>query len=227
MTMVKRGRGRPTIGKRVSLGLRVTPEMKKKLDAAAEANGRSQSQEAELRLARSFDRVDLLGEVLALAFGERLAGLLIMLGIVMADQGRRITDRKRDWTSDSVAYDAAVFAAMRLLDCGRPDGSKASVSDYDIAGQEVEELIQKLALHDGRASDDVNDVVGYGPRADAIIRLSGPIATRMSEALSRMRGQPKHHDSHGRSASREIGGLADGQGQHSAPRQAQLADPVR
>jgi hypothetical protein len=141
--------------------------------------------------------------VLALAFGERLAGLLIMLGIVMADQGRRITDRKGDWTSESVAYDAAAFAATRLLDCGRPDGSRASVSDYDIAAQWVEELIQALALHDGRPSDDVNAVVGYGPRADAIIRLSGPIATRMSEALTRMRGQAKRSDSHGRTSSRK------------------------
>jgi hypothetical protein len=37
------------------LGLRVTPAMKAKLDAAAAQSGRSQSQEAEIRLERSFD----------------------------------------------------------------------------------------------------------------------------------------------------------------------------
>lgn len=42
-------------GKRVSLGLKVTPDIKNKLDAAARANGRTQSQEAEARLERSFD----------------------------------------------------------------------------------------------------------------------------------------------------------------------------
>ena len=54
----KRGRGRPTVGERVPLGLRVTPEMKRRLDAAAKESGRSQSQEAEIRLERSFDRDD-------------------------------------------------------------------------------------------------------------------------------------------------------------------------
>jgi predicted transcriptional regulator len=51
--------GRPTKaplpGERVSLGLRVTAEIKRKLDEAAEKSGRSQSQEAELRLERSFE----------------------------------------------------------------------------------------------------------------------------------------------------------------------------
>lgn len=56
----KRARmGRPTKppspGERVSLGLRVTADIKRKLDEAAEQSGRSQSQEAELRLERSFE----------------------------------------------------------------------------------------------------------------------------------------------------------------------------
>jgi hypothetical protein len=87
--MVKRGRGRPTIGKRVSLGLRVTPQTKKKLDAAAEENGRSQSQEAELRIERSFDRADLLGEVLTLAYGEDIAADLMRLGVEMKARRHR------------------------------------------------------------------------------------------------------------------------------------------
>jgi hypothetical protein len=51
-------RGRPTKkpneGERVSLGLRVTAELKRQLDAAAAASGRSQSQEAEFRIESSF-----------------------------------------------------------------------------------------------------------------------------------------------------------------------------
>jgi predicted transcriptional regulator len=58
-------------GKRVSLGLKVTPEIKARLDEAARANGRTQSQEAEYRLERSFERQDLLPEILSLASGER------------------------------------------------------------------------------------------------------------------------------------------------------------
>jgi predicted transcriptional regulator len=43
---------KPTL---VSLGLKVTPEIKQKLDEAARASGRTQSQEAELRLERTFE----------------------------------------------------------------------------------------------------------------------------------------------------------------------------
>ena len=46
---------RPKPGERVPLGLRVTPEMKKRLEKAAIRNGRSISQEVELRLERSLD----------------------------------------------------------------------------------------------------------------------------------------------------------------------------
>lgn len=72
--------GRPTKtpkpGERVSLGLRVTADLKRKLDEAAKKSGRSQSQEAELRLERSFEREALLPEVLTLACGERLGNTL-------------------------------------------------------------------------------------------------------------------------------------------------------
>lgn len=61
---VKRRIGRPRRdhppGARVSLGLRVTTETKKRLDEAAEKSGRSQSQEAELRIEQSFLLEDML-----------------------------------------------------------------------------------------------------------------------------------------------------------------------
>jgi len=41
-------------GTRVSLGLKVTPETKTRIDEAARRNGRTQSQESEYRLERSF-----------------------------------------------------------------------------------------------------------------------------------------------------------------------------
>jgi hypothetical protein len=59
--------GRPTKppkpGERVTLGLRVTPEIKNKLEKAAMEKGRSLSQEAEFRLERSFEREALGTEV--------------------------------------------------------------------------------------------------------------------------------------------------------------------
>src|SRR5262249_14811553 len=146
------------------------------------------------RVEHTFRRQDLLGEILSLAFGERLAGLLIMLGVVMS---QRTTEGEGEWTSDSVAYDAAVFAAMRLLEYGRPDGSRASPFDYDNAAHWVEEFIESIS--GGRA----DEILGRDARVDAMLRMIGPIATRMSDALTRMRGQTKRSDSHGRKSSRK------------------------
>jgi hypothetical protein len=72
--------GRPTKppapGERVPLGLRVTPEMKGRLEAAAQQNGRSLSQEAELRLERSLD----IGRHLTVAWGDLWAPVLVHKG---------------------------------------------------------------------------------------------------------------------------------------------------
>jgi hypothetical protein len=76
--------GRPTKppkpGERVTLGLRVTPEVKEKLQLAAVGKGRSLSQEAEFRLERSFETESLLPDVLTLAYGQRLAAVLAKIG---------------------------------------------------------------------------------------------------------------------------------------------------
>lgn len=53
----------PKPGERVQLGLRVTPEMKRLLDSASRASGRSQSQEAEIRLLRSFEQDPILSKL--------------------------------------------------------------------------------------------------------------------------------------------------------------------
>lgn len=56
--------GRPlkiaVLGKRYSLGLKVTGDIKRRLDQEARSSGRTQSQEAEYRLERSFWLDDML-----------------------------------------------------------------------------------------------------------------------------------------------------------------------
>jgi hypothetical protein len=64
----------------VTLGLRVTADMKNRIDAEAMKHGRSLSQEAELRLERSFETQSLLPQVLELAYGEGLAALMADIG---------------------------------------------------------------------------------------------------------------------------------------------------
>ena len=67
---------RPKPGERVPLGLQVTPEMKKRLEKAAIKNGRSISQEVELRLERSLD----LSRHLIMAHDDRWSPVLIHKG---------------------------------------------------------------------------------------------------------------------------------------------------
>ena len=68
--------GRPTKkprpGERVPLGLRITPDMKRKLERAALKSGRSLSQEVERRIERSLD----VDNHLVIAHGARWSPLL-------------------------------------------------------------------------------------------------------------------------------------------------------
>lgn len=63
MQKSKKRVGRPTRpprpGERVTLGLRVTADLKRKLEKDAVKAGRSLSQEAEIRLERSYDREEV------------------------------------------------------------------------------------------------------------------------------------------------------------------------
>ncbi len=60
-------RGRPTKdpkpGQKASLGLKVTADLKKRLEMAAKQSGRTQSQEAEVRLERTFTDDDLAARI--------------------------------------------------------------------------------------------------------------------------------------------------------------------
>src|SRR5437868_12650617 len=69
------------------VGFRAPRELKERLEAAASRNGRSLSTEAQIRLERSFEKQSLLSEALELAYGPRLAGVLFLLGELMAEVG--------------------------------------------------------------------------------------------------------------------------------------------
>ena len=143
----KKRTGRPTKaakpGVRASLGLKVTAEIKGKLEFAASGSGRTQSQEAEYRLEKSFDREELLGPILEIAFGPQVAALTIMIATAMNDTGRqsatwRVWDQsergkipnyklqnENNWTEDAYAFDQAVASVHSLLESARPPGDPA------------------------------------------------------------------------------------------------------
>jgi TraY domain len=123
-------------GERVPLGLRVTKEAKLKLDQAALASGRSQSQEAELRLEHTFDTEKAAIDALDLAYGRRWTGLLLALAQVGQSAGTRAVflsqwnaEGCEDWLSDPYAYDQVVRAVNFVLENYRPQGRVTTPPD--------------------------------------------------------------------------------------------------
>jgi hypothetical protein len=136
-TMKRPGR-KPHIanrGTRAALGLKVTHEIKNKLDGAAKANGRTQSQEAEARIEQTFQMQDLLDQVLTLAYGAQLAGLMMAIGRAMKTAGSTTAlnvtnsyDAMDHWPEYRAAFDEAFEAAKSVLQHYR---QRAGAAPYD------------------------------------------------------------------------------------------------
>ena len=131
MTEQKKRMGRPkkpaTPGERVSLGLRVTAGVKERLDRAADSSGRSQSQEAEIRLERSFSEEDGFGgpEILDMA---RLMAHAFNLG---GKRGALTKGHPRwtpaRWMNDPFCYESAIRSAINVLRASMPESGPDDV----------------------------------------------------------------------------------------------------
>ncbi|MDH6273536.1 hypothetical protein M2311_003626 [Rhizobium leguminosarum] len=114
-------------GKRVSLGLKVTAAIKSKLDKAAREVGRTQSQEAEVRLERSFEEEAAFG-------GPDLKRTLYLVAAHFGTAGQRAAmaagreDWKEDtWVNDPDCYRSAALAAMEALLFAQPSWTAEDV----------------------------------------------------------------------------------------------------
>ncbi len=137
MSQQPRRTGRPTKapepGARASLGLKVTSTIKQRLDEAARANGRTQSQEAEARLERSFVDEDLLPQLLDLAYGRETAALLLILGECIkptAEQAlfyeKKTLEGAGPWMSAPWAFHQVREAVNLVLDALQPEGAESA-----------------------------------------------------------------------------------------------------
>jgi hypothetical protein len=131
-------------GERVSLGLKVRPEIKSQLDADAKRNGRTQSQEAEARIEQSFRTEGLLDDALQLAYGRPLAAILMIMAATMSRAGRiggfhsgNSFEAMESWLSDAFAYGQAKNAAIEVLNAFRPDGDPEVLKFFDRPADEV------------------------------------------------------------------------------------------
>jgi len=137
LSTTKNRGGRPRMhevepGERIPVSLRVTPEMKHKLDEACLHSGRSMAQELEFRVALSLDRASLLDEILSLRMGPQVAGI-----------ARRILDDMAfhdDMKLSTVEIDAGV-KAFRIEFTG--PGERRSRYTFEGAA-DLEPLFQRL-----------------------------------------------------------------------------------
>jgi hypothetical protein len=171
-------------GKRVSLGLKVTGATKARLDAAARQSGRTQSQEAEDRIEHSFDREDLLSEVLTIAYGKEVAAILMMLGEVIQTTGswesRKFTSRntnrgrqEHSWTHNAEALDTALQAAGLTLEAFR---SEPAARPYSIRWR-TQSVIEMVLGETEIPFEGPEDT--FAERAKTIRSLLGPLTGRL------------------------------------------------
>jgi hypothetical protein len=197
----KRTKGRPRKrepkpGDRVSLGLRVTPSLKKELDRAAQTSGRSQSQEAEFRIERSFLDQRRMIEALELTFGRELAGILLVVGEAMKAAGEMTgfkatftIEGSKAWWQNPHSYGQAMCAAITVLEEIKPAG-EASPPTIDIdptLGRACANgILEEAATGFARS-------IGGVERARTLHRALGPLAQRLhSHVIEEWVNAPSH-----------------------------------
>jgi TraY domain-containing protein len=117
----------PTPGERVPLGLRVTADLKRRLDLESEKSGRSQSHEVEYRLERSLS-LDSAFE------SPALRDLIVRLAVAFDGGGRSAAYSQNvegDWTRDPHCYRAAMMGVFEKLIAESPDAALA-LEDLDL-----------------------------------------------------------------------------------------------
>ena len=99
---------------RYPLNLRMNAALREQLVAAAGVTGRSLTQEATARLARSFDQ--------DLVFGDsEIRRVTIAMALAFELAGRHRSGSKSGWTRDRDAYRAGMFGVIDALLIGMPD----------------------------------------------------------------------------------------------------------
>jgi hypothetical protein len=171
----------------VDLKVRMKEPLRARLEAAARAKGVSLNAEAVDRLGRSFDREDLLPEVLALPFGKPLAGILLLLGKMMDTAGRDATfyaawpdvadARPSSWFNSAYAFGDAVQAAITALERLRPTAG-ASLA-------EVEGRIPRgvRAKHAGDRDEIIDGTLRDAANGKSANRFEGPITAALLHEL--------------------------------------------
>ena len=125
------------------VGFRSPRDLKKKLESAAAAAGRSLSTEAQMRLDLSFRDLDAFDKAIELSHGRQIAGVLMLLGRVMRDAGAHGAHLSTgtidgNWLADPFAFDQVAKAVTTALEAFRPAGELTPPAGYD--GEQAERV---------------------------------------------------------------------------------------
>ena len=126
---------------RAQVPLRIPETLRARIESSAKESSRSMNAEIVKRIERSFERQDLVEEVLEATYGRQLAGLLMILGRSMKDVGAhagfvatRTVEGGTDWFEVPYAFDQAAQAAETIIEACRPDGEKSIPQKSGIGG---------------------------------------------------------------------------------------------
>lgn len=197
----KRGRPpkEPSDRRRKLVSVRFRDKTRDQLEELAKESGRPLSQEIESRIEQSFQREELLADVLEARYGAQIAALLVLIGDTMAsawvdvlqekkktldDFTNRLRDFRRFNLTEAGAYDHAVKITHDLLHALGSHLEKDAELPLTIHSLAVSNTLEWLKtgkyLFEPLAEDD-------DPRAAQLRRLLGPLAPPMSNeaAVSR------------------------------------------
>jgi hypothetical protein len=113
----------PRPGERVHAGLRVTPELKGRIERAALKSGRSLSQQMEFMLERSLS--------LDAAFGSsemRDMAAKMATAFAIAGESRAVEKGIAHWLEDADCYRSAMFSVINMLMRSAPNGDEEATA---------------------------------------------------------------------------------------------------
>ncbi len=123
-----------------------------------------------MRLERSFRDQELLPQLVELAFGRQLAGLILLLGRSMKDSGDMVAaDLVRrgveapSWFDDPVAYAAAMKAAEHALRAFQPKPRGRPRDQHDETAIAFGDLYAEGVLNALKFPDSVRRKIGGAP----------------------------------------------------------------
>lgn len=124
-------------GKTEVFSTRIRPDLRASIEKAAQASGRSISQEVEHRLRRTFIQDDRIED----AFGSR-ENYTVLRIVGLAMQYARVPFHGTpDWRSDPLAFDVVVRTVNRVLEAIRPPGGRPGDVFTETAGDFVSEQV--------------------------------------------------------------------------------------